>query len=310
MADEVVQAGGDGGEQGGDAGMVELNELREIFGAGDEGDEGGDGKGEGGEAEEEEGDGKAKAKPDPKAEPKPKEEPKKEKLGASWKQLRDSRKALDHREADLTRRAAELETKGKAFEGLQAKAALLDKLVSGDAEAIEALGIDFDKLTAAVIDRQSGRPGKKESAEVQELKKAISDLRAEIADKGTKAAEDARYQQAVDRFEGAAAKHKVLVKFSADKRVAMGHALADELHQAGKPVPPPEEIAGLLAARLKEEWEEMRGAFDDDPPPAGRGASAGKTLSRQDSKERAGGKGKVPTEDEEREELAALLRGR
>jgi len=287
----------------------ELNELAEILAgpevAGGEGD-GGEAEGEPGGAVGDAADAEGDGKPAPEKPAPEKPAPEKPAPGDSWKKLREARKGLDARERELERRAEELEKRAAAAAKAEERASLLDRLAQGDADALEALGIDLDKLVAAQIDREQKRPPRAR-AEESELRRRLEELEKRLAEERTAAESAAVEREAVARFEGVASKSKILGKMSAERRVQLGGALAMELHQRGERVPPPEKIAELLEERLRQEYLEMRGLFDEEAP---RPASGPATLSRQDSKVRAGTPPPAPSDDEEAAEIARMLRGR
>lgn len=243
-------------------------------------------------------------------------------LGESWKQVRAKAKALDMREADISKREAALLSKSGEFEGtakelakLKEAAALWDRVKAGDAEALEAAGLDYETLTQAVLDKTSGKSVQsRQERELKALREQIAKDKAEAEAAREKAEAEATYREVLNRFEATASKLPGLAKFSPGKREAMGNALAAEMHQAGEKVPAPEKLAELVAARLREEYAALRASFEDGeaPPavaaPAAR-AGAPSTLSRKDSAERAPGRRKVPTPDEEMAEIGALLKG-
>lgn len=288
-------------------GENELSELAEILA----GPEVTGGEGDGGEAEGEPGGGvvgdavDAEGKPEP--EPEKPKEPERPTPGDSWKKLREARKGLDARERELERRAEELEKRAAAAAKAEERASLVERLAQGDVEALEALGIDLDRLVAAQIDREQKRPPRAK-AEESELRRRLEELERRLAEERTAAESAAVEREAVARFEGVASKSKILGKMSAERRVQLGGALAMELHQRGERVPPPEKIAELLEERLRQEYLEMRGLIDEEAPP--RPASGPATLSRQDSKVRAGTPPPALSDDEEAAEIARMLKGR
>lgn len=264
--------------------------------------------------------------------PKPDKKPKKpETLGESWKKVRETRDALKAHEAHLAKREETLKTReaaaqasGKEVEQLRAKAALVDRLLSGDPEALAGLNVDFEKLTEGYLKAQSG-DGKQ-----SRLERELQELKAKIAkadEDKTKAAEaqehEKLYQQAVSRLTTAAKADKVLSGFKDAQLVAMGEQIALEHVQEQKPVPPPEEIAKIMARRIREEYKAAAARFaelddseeteepeeteEEKPKPAPKKPS---TVSRRDSAERASSKKPyVYDPDEEAAELLGVFRG-
>lgn len=262
---------------------------------------------------------KPEGKPEKAEAPKPPEKP--PTLGESWKQVRAKAKALDMREADIARRESALLSKSGEFEGtakelakLKEAAALWERVKAGDADALEAAGLDYETLTQAVIDRTSGKATQtRQERELKALREQIAKDKAEADAAKAEAEAAATYREVLNRYEATASKLPGLAKFSPGKREAMGNALAAEMHQAGEKVPPPEKLAELVAARLREEYAALRASFEDggEAPPAAPAARAAapSTLSRKDSAERAPGRKRVPTPDEELAEIGALLKG-
>lgn len=299
MADQAEQT-----DTGASDGASELEEIAGLLGEGDgEGDDGGG-------ADAADGDG-GDDKPAPKPKGKPEEKPKGEKL--SWKEFREKRRAQDAREGEIERRARELEARERSLGEKAKRAELLDRLASPEGsealEALEALGVDLDALVAAQIDAQRGgakpRPKGKAEEETPEAAR-LRQLEEKLA-----AREEAEVQRkAEDVFDGEASKDPILGKLSRDRRVELGHALASEYHAAGKPVPHPSKIPGLLAARLKAEYEEMRAIFEEATPEEKPRASGSRTLGRPDSKVRGGPRATIRTDDDELADITALLSGR
>lgn len=297
-------------DQAADVGGEGASELEEIAGLleGDGDDDGGGGDGGTGAAGDDGGDDK----PAPKPKGKPSEEkPKGEKV--SWKEFRDKRKALDGREGEIERKARELEARERSLGEKAERAKLLDRLASGDGaerlEALAALGVDLDEVIAAQIDAQRGgakpKPKSKPEAETPEA------ARLRVLEERLAAREESEIQRkAEDVFDGEASKDPILGKLSRDRRVELGHALASEYHAAGKPVPHPSKIPGLLAARLKAEYEEMRAIFEEATPEEKPRASGSRTLGRPDSKVRGGPRATIRTDDDELADITALLSGR
>lgn len=317
-----LEGGGDGGdgqaENPAEASERERRELAALL-DGDQADEGdeGDRDAKPGKAEGKKGD----KKPEPKKaddDGDGKEEPRGS-LAKNWKEYRRARAGLDDRERQLAQREARL----KEAEGDRAKASqrltALERLAAGDVEALDELGLDFEKLTAGYLGRQSGdRPRSREKdPTLVALEKRLDEERQAREAEGA----ERQYREAVSRFEKAAEGHKILAKFSASERIDLGNRLADELHRAGKRVPPPEEIAGLLAQRLRADAERMRALLDEEaeaegdkgaaPPPKGK--QPPKPISARDRAERGGARRPAFDDDErdrEREEIARELFGR
>lgn len=320
------EGGGDGGDGGGkgqaespaEASERERRELAALL-DGDQADEGDEG-------DRDAKPGKAEGKkPDKKAEPKKDDgdgkgdkegegEPEgKGSLAKNWREYRRARAGLDDRERQLAQREARL----KEAEGDRAKASArltaLERLTAGDVEALDELGLDFEKLTAGYLGRQSGdkaRSREKDPA-VLALEKRLDEERQAREAEGA----ERQYREAISRFETAAAGHKILAKLSRDERIALGDRLASELHQAGKRVPPPEEIAGLLAQRLRADAERAKAMLDEEAEAEGdKGAKpAPKPISSRDRAERGGARRPAYDDDErdrEREEIARELFGR
>jgi len=285
---------------GGDAG--ELAEIAGLLGEADgEGDDGG--------TADAAGDDGGDDKPAPKPKDKPTEEKPKEKQ--SWKEYREKRKHLDGREAEIERKARQLEERERGLASKAERAALLDRLASGDGaerlEALTALGVDLDDVIAAQIDAQRGgakpRPKGKPEVETPEAAR-LRQLEEKLA--AREASEVQR--QAEEVFDGEAAKDPVLSKLPRARRVELGHALASEYHAAGKPVPHPSKIPALLAARLRQEGEEMRALFEEAQEEEKPRAPGSRTVSRQDTKVRGGPRATIRTDDQELAEIDTLLK--
>lgn len=294
----------------------ERAELAELLGGADDGE--GDQEGE--------GDGKPKvdkAKAD-KAEPKPKKDGKgdddqaPQSLAKNWKAYRKSRAELDARAAELAQREAKLTSieadRAKASQRLTA----LERLASGDPEALDELGLDVEALTKAYLARQSGEKAgaRQRDPEIEVLRRRLDerDAKAQQAEQERAAAE--LYQQAVSRFNAAAAELPLLKKLDSARREQFGNALAFELQSQGRKVPPPEEIASMLERRLRDDYQSLRQLVDDQaeadqeaPPPPPK--KTPRPISSRDRAERGGARrpAAVDERDAERAELVALLRG-
>lgn len=267
----------------------ELAELQTILGEGDDGEGGGDA-----------GDGK----------PKPKEEEtkeeKRERFGEGWKRLRKARSELDRREAALAAREAELQAK---LQQAEKKASLVDRLAKKDLDALGEVGVSVDDLVAAEIERQRGGGPAPKKADLSPLEAKLRELEDKLRSREDQEQAARVEREAVSRFEGAISKEKtpLLSRMAPEKRVALGGALAKELHDAGRKVPLPEEIVPLLERRLREEYEAMRALVEDGeekPRPSGI-----TSISRRDTKQRSAPRSGPPSPDEEMAEIAALLRG-
>lgn len=299
--------GGDGDDESAeDASARERAELASLLDGADDGD----GKAAKGD--------KGDKKPEPKkAEEKPEgdNDGKGESLAKNWKNYRKARERQDARESALAAREAKLQADEAARAAQVARLTALERLAAGDVEALDELGLDFEKLTSGYLARQSGdKPRSREKdPTVVALEKRLDEEKAAREQE----ASERRYHEAVGRFEKAAGEHKILARFSPEERIELGNRLADELHRAGKKVPPPEEIAGLLAQRLRADAERMRALLEDDdqaePPPAAPAAKpAPRPISSRDRAERGGSKRPAASDDErdaEREELLRMLRG-
>lgn len=287
------------GTEGGESAVDELAEIAGLLG-----------DGEGGEAGDAGGD-EPEPKPAPKAEPKANGKP--EEKRATWKEIRDQRKALDHREADLGRRARELEERERGLASKAERAALLDRLASKDAgalEALEQLGVPLDELIELQIATARGEKPKakkgEESPEARKIRELEERLQAREASEAQVRAEAA--------FDEVASADPVLGKLPRARRVELGHMLAGELAAQGKPVPHPSKIPGLLVGRLRSEYDELREIFEEKAEPEeapSKGSPSGsKTVSRQDSKVRGGPRATIRTDDEELADVMATLAGR
>lgn len=250
-----------------------------------------------------------------------------ETLGESWRKVRETRDALKAHEAHLQERERALkaretaaEASGKDLEHLRTKAALFDRVVSGDPEALAGLEIDFEKLTSGYLKAQSG------DTTTSRLERELQELKARLAradEEKTKAAQaqehEQLYRQAVSRLTTAAKADRLLSSFQEAQLVAMGEQIASEFVQDNRAVPPPEEIARLLGQRLRQEyktaaqrWAELGEDNDGDgkaPAPPAPPARKPSTVSRRDSAERASSRSTPFSPDQEAAEVLATLRG-
>lgn len=319
-ADEIeidvseMEGGGDGGESADDQAERERAELAQLLDGEEPGDR--DSKPDKGKAD----------KVGKKVEPKKPEEKKAEGdgdgkgegLAKNWKAYRKARDGQDAREADLKAREARLQEAEADRAARSARLTALERLAAGDVEALDELGLDFEKLTAGYLARRSGdKPrGREKDPEVESLKKRLDDE----ATAREREVGERQYREAATRFEAVAKDLRELRKYSPAKREALGNALAMELHEEGKKVPPPEEIARMLAKRVREDFEETRAAIegDDDQaeaeekPTAPAAKQQPRPISSRDRAERGGVRRPASSDDErdaERKELAKMLFG-
>jgi len=289
MADENETAE-TGGEGGGASEAAEIAALLDGLAEGEEGGEGGTPEGE----------APPPAPPPPKAD-KP-DKPDKER--PTWKEIREKRKALDHRESDLEKRARLLEERERGLSEKAKRAELVERLASGDLDAATALGVDLNVLVEAQIAAARGeKPTPRRGEESQEARE-IRELKDRLAQREQAEA----LARAEAEFEEQASADALLSKMPRGRRIELGHALAARLHAEGKPVPRPGEIPALLVKQLRQEYEAMRALFEvaqEAPSPA----SGNRTISRQDSKVRGGPRAPIRTDDDELAAITAALRG-